>query len=419
MCYFFLFPSKSLKPFYSSGGFYLTVPMNVSSNVLLVPDIDNETQSHDICITLSADECHRWRLCCQSARDCCRRHLSMPEPENGTCKRTWDGFGCWDDARPGSENYLSCPGFLQYSIPTRSAVKSCLANGTWMTKGGSKWTDYTPCLDIDELKTTIFLKLGCNVLSLSFLVPSLGIFCYYKSLRKQHRIRLHINFFLSFTFSGIFYIIWDMLVTYDKLTNPMVTDTLLYENHAGCKLLSFLKIYFTSTNYMWMFCESFYLHRLITNAFSPPKTLIVLYCAGWGVPLVSIITYAILRGILANESCWSKSMEEEEWIIYAPNLTCLVANLFFLCNILRILLTQLQVHPNEPSNFRRALKATFVLIPLFGVQLFVTIYRVPPSFPGALHYERFSEFVICSQGFSVALIFCFCNSECILKTRMY
>lgn len=39
---------------------------------------------------------------------------------------------------------------------------------------------------------------------------------------------------------------------------------------------------------------------------------------------------------------------------------------------------------------RRAVKATFVLLPLFGVQLFVTIYRVPTEAPGGLEYERFS-----------------------------
>lgn len=33
---------------------------------------------------------------------------------------------------------------------------------------------------------------------------------------------------------------------------------------------------------------------------------------------------------------------------------------------------------------RKAVKATFILIPLFGIQLFVTIYRVPISKEGGL-----------------------------------
>lgn len=49
------------------------------------------------------------------------------------------------------------------------------------------------------------------------------------------------------------------------------------------------------------------------------------------------------------------------------------------------------------SIFRRALKATFVLIPLFGVHLVVTIYRMPPENPLYLHFERLSEVISNTQ----------------------
>ncbi|KAL8609391.1 hypothetical protein ACOMHN_019881 [Nucella lapillus] len=48
-------------------------------------------------------------------------------------------------------------------------------------------------------------------------------------------------------------------------------------------------------------------------------------------------------------------------------------------------------------NDARALKATFVLIPLFGGQLFVTIYRLPAGVPGGVQYEQFTVFVNNSQ----------------------
>jgi len=47
--------------------------------------------------------------------------------------------------------------------------------------------------------------------------------------------------------------------------------------------------------------------------------------------------------------------------------------------------------------FRRALKATFVLIPLFGVQLAVTIYRPPPESHITVTYERISDVISNSQ----------------------
>ncbi|XP_076439358.1 calcitonin gene-related peptide type 1 receptor-like [Babylonia areolata] len=310
----------------------------------------------------------------------------------------------------------------------RYGKKTCQPNGTWFSRyqpglNGSQgkwveWTDYTTCVDKQRLVTSVYLALGCNACSILFLVPALLIFLVYRSLRQQHRIRLHINFFTALLFANVTSIMWDVIVTHDRLTSDSLNTTpVLMANGIGCKLLAFLRLYFKSTTYVWMFCEGFYLHRLISNAFRPPKSLFILYASGWGVPLFYCVLYVILRGIYANDSCWAKSFGQLEWIIYCPNLLCLLVNLFFLCNILRVLLTQLQSHPNEPSNFRRALKATFVLIPLFGVQLFVTVYRLPAGQPGGAEYEQFTVFVTNSQGFFVALIFCFFNGEVIAQMR--
>ncbi len=63
-----------------------------------------------------------------------------------------------------------------------------------------------------------------------------------------------------------------------------------------CRVLSLLKLYLTSTNYVWMFCEGYYLHRLISNAFEPPKNLVVLYACGWGKFIsiyINVFSYTI------------------------------------------------------------------------------------------------------------------------------
>ncbi|XP_060581655.1 calcitonin gene-related peptide type 1 receptor-like [Ruditapes philippinarum] len=386
-CYFFLYPENVFKPHHHQH--YLMLTTNSSkypAYSTFKADIKNSTLVDIICSSLTPDECDRWKLCCETSHKCCRSHAHS-EDFNDTCAPTWDGFGCWGKGTPGRISSMSCPVFLPFAIPTRSALKKCLSDGTWSKNGELEWTDYTPCLNYQELKTTIFISIGCQIASLLCLVPSVIIFFQFRCLLHQHRIRLHINFFLSFILSGTFIIIWNTTVTYDRITNTNVSDTLLYKNSAQCKLLSFLKLYFISTNYMWMFCEGLYLYRLIVNAFSPPKRLIPFYILGWGIPLVFTSTYAIVRLTQANESCWAKSMGDKEWIIYTPNLFCLMANIFFLCNILRILLTQLQVHPNEPSNFRKALKATFVLNPFFG---FLGGRLVPPGVvPGSLNERVF------------------------------
>ena len=57
---------------------------------------------------------------------------------------------------------------------------------------------------------------------------------------------------------------------------------ILFIAQGGCKLLYVLTRYSRSSNYLWMFFEGFYLHRLIANAFEPPKSLAPFYIIGWG-----------------------------------------------------------------------------------------------------------------------------------------
>jgi calcitonin receptor-like len=115
-CYSFLF-SQARKTLIASENIpYL---YNVIKKELLVPNIHNNSDVNDICSTLDNDECQRWKSCCSTAEKCCKRQLSTPLGDvNNTCGRTWDGWGCWDDTKPGQLVYQSCPLYLQYAMPT-------------------------------------------------------------------------------------------------------------------------------------------------------------------------------------------------------------------------------------------------------------------------------------------------------------
>ena len=54
------------------------------------------------------------------------------------------------------------------------------------------------------------------------------------------------------------------------------------QNALVCRLLFMLTRYLRLTNYMWMFCEGFYLHRLIAAAFAEQKSFVIFYLLGWG-----------------------------------------------------------------------------------------------------------------------------------------
>ena len=64
------------------------------------------------------------------------------------------------------------------------------------------------------------------------------------------------------------------------------------------------------------------------------------------------------------------------------------------------------------DDFRKAVKATVVLLPLFGLHFFITIYR--PSWTDCKWveiYMHFNYLLDGLQGVFVATVFCFCNGE--------
>ncbi|XP_022235093.1 calcitonin gene-related peptide type 1 receptor-like [Limulus polyphemus] len=97
----------------------------------------------------------------------------------------------------------------------------------------------------------------------------------------------------------------------------------------------------------------------------------------------------------------------------APNLLCLLLNLAFLCNIIRVLVTKLRaVHTNEPSQFRKAVRATLVLVPLFGLHFTLIIYRPDSGSCGWLEAYFYLSYAMDGlQGCMVAFIFCYMNGE--------
>lgn len=73
---------------------------------------------------------------------------------------------------------------------------------------------------------------------------------------------------------------------------------IFFSLQSGCKLLNALLRYTQTSNYFWMFCEGFYLHRLIVHAFKVPKGLLGYYVMGWGKHwnlLLLNITYIIYK----------------------------------------------------------------------------------------------------------------------------
>ncbi|XP_016111883.1 calcitonin gene-related peptide type 1 receptor-like [Sinocyclocheilus grahami] len=298
----------------------------------------------------------------------------MYEPQRSDpgpyCNRTWDGWLCWGDSAPGTAVQL-CPAYFQDFDPTEKVTKVCASDGRWFRHPESNrlWSNYTQCSAYTKHKLELtlvnyYLAMVGHVLSIISLLISICIFSYFKCLSCQ-RITLHKNMFTSFILNSFATIGWFYFVVGDQRTR---TDS----SQIGCKLLASIMQYTSCSSYFWMLCEGIYLHTLIIVAvFVGEQQLGWYYVLGWALRV----------------------------------------NLFFLLNIVRVLITKLRVtHRSETNVYMKAVRATIILVPLLGAQ-FILMPLEPSGRVSLAVYDLLMNIFVHFQGLLVAVIFCFYNGE--------
>ncbi|XP_005736927.1 calcitonin gene-related peptide type 1 receptor [Pundamilia nyererei] len=332
---------------------------------------------------------------------------SRQEP---VCNRTWDGWLCWDDTKAGVTSEQHCPDYFQDFDPSEMVTKICTDSGQWFLHPESNrtWTNYTRCNEhtVEGRMTAMnlfYLALIGHGLSLTSLLISLAIFFHFKSLSCQ-RITLHKNLFFSFVLNSV--------ITIILLTAVANNQELVQRNPTSCKVSQFIHLYLFGCNYFWMLCEGIYLHTLIVVAvFAEKQHLMWYYLLGWGFPLIPATIHAVARSYYYNDNCWISSKTSLLYIIHGPICAALLVNLFFLLNIVRVLITKLKVtHQAESSLYMKAVRATLILVPLLGIQYVLLPYK-PEGRVSSEIYDYIMHILMHYQGLLVATIFCFFNGE--------
>lgn len=325
------------------------------------------------------------------------------------CNRTWDGWLCWGDSDPGTAAQL-CPAYFQDFDPAEKVTKVCDSDGQWFRHPESNrlWSNYTQCSAYTKQKLELmvvnyYLVMVGHGLSIISLLISICIFSYFKCLSCQ-RITLHKNMFTSFILNSFATIAWFYFVIGDQRTR---TDS----SQIGCKLLASVMQYTSCSNYFWMLCEGIYLHTLIIVAvFVGEQQLGWYYVLGWGFPVIPAVLHAVARLLFHDDRCWIMNINLL-YITHSPIQVALLVNLFFLLNIVRVLITKLRVtHCTETNVYMKAVRATIILVPLLGAQ-FILVPLEPSGRVSLAIYEFFMNIFAHFQGLLVAVMFCFCNGE--------
>ncbi|XP_070840424.1 calcitonin gene-related peptide type 1 receptor isoform X2 [Chaetodon trifascialis] len=340
-----------------------------------------------------------------------KMNRDLPYNKSGLfCSRNWDGWLCWDDTPAGTYTSQNCPNYFVDFDPTEKATKYCGEDGQWFRHPDTNrtWSNYTLCNENTKAKLKsayilFYMAIVGHALSIASLLISLAIFFYFRSLSCQ-RITLHKNLFCSYVLNSALTIIYLVAV----VNNPEVVS----RNPVGCKVLHFFHMYMLGCNYFWMLCEGIYLHTLIVVAvFAEEQHLHWYYLLGWGFPLVPASIHAVARKKYFDDNCWMSVETHLLYAVHGPIVAALLVNLFFLLNIIRVLVTKLRdTHRAESNMYMKAVRATLILVPLLGIQFVIFPWRPENRLAGEV-YEYIMHILMHYQGLLVATIFCFFNGE--------
>uniref|UniRef100_G1PDW9 Parathyroid hormone/parathyroid hormone-related peptide receptor n=1 Tax=Myotis lucifugus TaxID=59463 RepID=G1PDW9_MYOLU len=356
------------------------------------------------------------------------------------CLPEWDHLLCWPLGAPGELVAVPCPDYIYDFNHKGHAYRRCDRNGSWELVPGHDrtWANYSECLKFltnetrerevfDRLDMIYTVGYSVSLASLTAVLilayfrwagPSLvgGAAHPFPSLPLPRRVSrptrpAHPFPLLATTSHALFL---SFMPHPPGAAAPANTLGLLGGLPRGVTFF----LYFLATNYYWILVEGLYLHSLIFMAFFSEKKYLWGFTAfGWGLPAIFVAVWVGVRATLANTRCWDLSSGYKKWIIQVPILASIVVNFILFINIVRVLATKLREtnagRCDTRQQYRKLLKSTLVLMPLFGVHYIVFMAMPYTEVSGTLwqvqmHYEMlFNSF----QGFFVAIIYCFCNGE--------
>uniref|UniRef100_A0A6Q2ZMR2 Corticotropin releasing hormone receptor 2 n=1 Tax=Esox lucius TaxID=8010 RepID=A0A6Q2ZMR2_ESOLU len=324
------------------------------------------------------------------------------------CNGTTDEIGtCWPRSNTGRMVERPCPEYIngvKYNT-TRSAYRQCMDNGTWADK--SNYSSCEPILE-EKRKYPLHYKIALIInylghcISVGALVVAFILFLCLRQVQKKHPSKCIYN-----TYKPLQNNEWNLFNLQDC---PLINSI-----NPWCRLITTIYNYFVVTNFFWMFVEGCYLHTAIVMTYSTDKLKKwVFLFIGWCIPCPIIVAWAIGKLYNENEQCWfgKEPGKYIDYIYQGPVILVLLINFVFLFNIVRILMTKLRASTtSETIQYRKAVKATLVLLPLLGITYMLFFVNPGEDDISQIVFIYFNSFLQSFQGFFVSVFYCFLNGE--------
>ncbi|KAM9095383.1 corticotropin-releasing factor receptor 2 isoform 2-T2 [Sarcophilus harrisii] len=337
------------------------------------------------------------------------RDPPLSGPQGPYCNATTDEIGtCWPRSAAGAYVERPCPEFfngIKYNT-TRNAYRECTDNGTWASR--INYSQCEPILD-DQKKYDVHYKIALIInylghcMSMGALLAAFLLFLGLQSIRCLRNI-IHWNLISTFILRNL---LWFLL--------QLIDHTVHENNEAWCRCVTTIFNYFVVTNFFWMFVEGCYLHTAIVMTYSTDKLRKwVFLFIGWFIPCPIIVAWAIGKLYYEDEQCWfgKEPGNYVDYIYQGPVILVLLINFVFLFNIVRILMTKLRASTtSETMQYRKAVKATLVLLPLLGITYMLFFVNPGDDDLSQIVFIYFNSFLQSFQGFFVSVFYCFLNGE--------
>uniref|UniRef100_A0A8C5MQ57 Glucagon like peptide 1 receptor n=1 Tax=Leptobrachium leishanense TaxID=445787 RepID=A0A8C5MQ57_9ANUR len=330
--------------------------------------------------------------------------LVLHFPTGRFCNRTFDDYACWPDGVPGTYVNVTCPWYLPWvhKVTQGRVFRYCTPEGTWQMKENSSvaWRNLSECEDRslkvqpeEQLSSlSVIYTIGYS-LSFSGLVIATFILVRFRHLHCT-RNYIHLNLFTSFILRAISVFIKDSVLRW--MYNIAIYDNhwdglISYQESLSCRLVFVMMQYCVAANYYWLLVEGIYLHTLlVVSVFSEQRLFRFYLCIGWGVPMLFVIPWGIVKYLYEDDGCWTRNYNMNYWlIIRLPILFAIGVNFVIFIRVICIIISKLQANLMCRTDTKcRLAKSTLTLIPLLGTHEIIFAFITDEHAKGVIRYIK-------------------------------